>query len=83
LAAAIGTAVLVAVLYAVLTPLAIGDAFEPDLLMMGLTLGLTWNLLDHLVIFCMGFRRWRSSSARSSGCRDFAAGTPSCLPCSR
>jgi hypothetical protein len=52
LAAAIGTAVFVAVLYGVLTPLFIAKSFEPDLLSAGLTIGLGWNLLDHLLIFC-------------------------------
>jgi Sulfatase len=53
--AAIGTAVCVAVAYGVLTPFAIGGAFEPDLLTSGLALGLTWSLYEHLLIFCALF----------------------------
>jgi hypothetical protein len=52
LLASVGTAVFVAIAYGLLTPLAIGSAFEPDLLTLGLSLGMGWSLFEHLVIFC-------------------------------
>jgi Sulfatase len=55
LIAAVGAAVFVPTVYGVLTPLASRRAFEPDLLSLGLTLGLAWSYLEHLVLFCAMF----------------------------
>jgi hypothetical protein len=51
LTAAVGTAVLVPIIYGALTPIASWSAFEPDLLTFGLTLGLAWSVFEHLLIF--------------------------------
>lgn len=54
-AAFLGAAIVVPIIYAVLTPVALVGAFEPDLLTLGTTLGLLWNTVDHLLLFCFGF----------------------------
>jgi sulfatase-like protein len=53
--ASAGAAVFSVVLYAALTPVWIGDAFEPDLLTGGLTMGLIANGVDHFVLFFGAF----------------------------
>jgi len=53
--AAVGTAVFVATVDAVLTPIAMANRFEPDLLTLGLAVGLVWNLIDQLVVCCGAF----------------------------
>ncbi|HTK28991.1 MAG TPA: sulfatase-like hydrolase/transferase [Vicinamibacterales bacterium] len=55
LAAAMGTALAVPILYAALTPLALAGAFEPDLLTRGLFVGLSWNVAHHLVAGGLAF----------------------------
>ena len=55
LTAAMVTAGFITVVYAVLTPVAMSGAFEPDLLTTGLAVGLVWNAVDHAVIFSVAF----------------------------
>jgi hypothetical protein len=55
LTASVATALIVPLLYAVLTPIVLAGSFEPDLLSAGLTLGLGWNAVDHLVVFGVAF----------------------------
>lgn len=52
---AIGTAVLVTAVYAVLTTIALGDAFEPDLDSPALVVGAASALVGHLAVFCVVF----------------------------
>jgi sulfatase-like protein len=49
--ASFGAALFVVVLYAALTPIWIGDRFEPDLLTTGLLIGISWSAIGHLLIF--------------------------------
>jgi hypothetical protein len=53
--ALLGTAIVVPIIYAVLTPISLGGAFEPDLLTLGTTIGLLWNGADHLLLCAIAF----------------------------
>ncbi|HEV3140335.1 MAG TPA: sulfatase-like hydrolase/transferase, partial [Vicinamibacterales bacterium] len=52
---AIGAGVFVALASGALTPIAMRGEFEPDLLTLGLSVGLAWNAVYHAAIFCAAF----------------------------
>jgi len=55
LIACLAAAAVVTIVYAALTPLVMRGAFEPDLLTLGLGVGLLWSAIDHALIFCGAF----------------------------
>lgn len=55
LTAAMAAAGFISIVYAVLTPIAMRGAFEPDLLTTSLVVGIVWNAVDHALIFCAAF----------------------------
>ena len=70
LTASLVAAALITIVYAVLTPMTMGSAFEPDLLTMGLVIGLAWTAVDQALIFCVGFLAI-AMCARAVGNRPF------------
>src|SRR5207302_5350965 len=52
---AVTAGILVAILSAAVTPVAMRGAFEADLLTLGLLVGLVWNAAYHAAIFCAAF----------------------------
>ena len=55
LTACFAAAAVVTIVYAALAPLTMRGAFEPDLLTLGLGVGLLWSAIDHALIFVAAF----------------------------
>ena len=55
LTACLAAAAVVTIVYAALTPMTMRGAFEPDLLTLGLGVGLLWSAIDHALIFSAAF----------------------------
>jgi hypothetical protein len=53
--AAVASSAYFTILYAAFASMAVSDAFEPDLIGIGLGLGFIWTLVDHLLIFLTAF----------------------------